>query len=192
MFPRSLLFLWVFIFLCVFRVEATCPGWVEVPLDWNKTIKEYCAQYGEECRAVSMMYEPPHNEMSMDPVYAPYDDLILNHPDSILKMPGNFQAREIKCEELVLTPEMLAARASNEQSKKACVAKNGIWGRQDGRGQVKGCNLPTSDAGKLCMDSSECESACVLDKVTGKNKCYGWKIFKGCGKIVSKQVICLD
>ena len=138
------------------------------------------------------MYDPPHNEMSLDPLYGAYDEMILNHPNDITKTAGSIQASEIKCEVFHLTPEMIAAKAADEQLKKACEEKNGIWGRQDGRGRVKGCNLPTSDAGKTCKDSRECESACVSDKVTGKIQCYGWKIFKGCGKIVSEQVFCVD
>ncbi len=174
------------------RAETSCPGWTPVPTDWNATVKEYCARYGQECKAVSMMYEPPNNEMSLDPLYGSYEDLILNHPDAVTKTTGGMQAREIKCEEFILTPEMSAAKAADEKLRRACEDKKGIWGRQDGRGRVHGCNLPTSDAGKSCSDSSECESACVSEKISGTMHSYGWKQFKGCGKMVSGQVICVD
>jgi hypothetical protein len=75
---------------------------------------------------------------------------------------------------------------SKNGSESECKKQGGSWDDVKGRGHVYGCNFPTSDAGKACQDSKECESVCV-DK-----KCYGWKEFRGCGVIVGDKVMCVD
>lgn len=47
-------------------------------------------------------------------------------------------------------------------SKHACESLGGKWGNF-GLLKKEQCNLPTSDAGKECSDSKQCESACVAD-----------------------------
>lgn len=42
-----------------------------------------------------------------------------------------------------------------------CLAKGGHWEVLGFSGP--GCNLPTSDGGKACRDSQDCESACLAD-----------------------------
>ncbi len=68
------------------------------------------------------------------------------------------------------------------EERAACKDQKGAWriwnNAQEGD---PSCNLPTSDTGKICTDSSQCESWCwvasptaqVGDETTGK--CYKWQ-----------------
>lgn len=68
-----------------------------------------------------------------------------------------------------------------------CKQKHGKWaGMVNGRGRLTGCLLPTSDAGKSCTDSSQCESECV------RGKCYEWSRYKGCGIMTQGKDLCAD
>ncbi|MEK7518197.1 MAG: hypothetical protein AAB583_06670, partial [Patescibacteria group bacterium] len=63
-------------------------------------------------------------------------------------------------------------------NKISCEAKEGVWDRF-GLVQEWRCNLPTSDAGQQCSNSSQCESICVVDGTLPpgtetKGKCYAW------------------
>ena len=77
----------------------------------------------------------------------------------------------------------------------SCHSAGGRWqGTERGRGRLTGYNLKTSDEGKTCHDSSECEGPCLGNEEGGK--CYGWRLYKGCrileqreGKV---QVMCAD
>ena len=90
-----------------------------------------------------------------------------------------------------------------------CEARGGKWGKI-GLSPRDACNLPTTDAGTVCSDSSECEGACVAnlsradyDRVT-KNKviidsmgqCTPWRIVVGCLAIVTNGkvngIMCID
>jgi hypothetical protein len=91
----------------------------------------------------------------------------------------------------------------------ACEAQGGKWGRI-GLAPREECNLPTTDAGKVCSDSSECEGMCVAnlsredyDRVTknrvvidAKGKCTPWRIVVGCLAIVTdgkvNGILCID
>lgn len=171
----------------------SCPGWVDVSLQWNKNVKEFCYQYGENCRAVSMMYEPPINEMYLEPLYGDYEDFVLLNPDyknNLLKSNGSpvLQARKINCQSYVPSSEELAEKASNQRKKDECLAQNGFWDRKEGRGHMTGCTMPTKDAGKDCHGApGECEGPCV------NYKCYKWMSYRGCG-IIDKdgKVKCVD
>lgn len=91
----------------------------------------------------------------------------------------------------------------------SCLAAGGKWGRI-GLGPREECNLPTSDAGTACSDSSECESLCLAelskadqeritrDKaiIQTKGKCAAWRIVVGCIARVEngqvKGILCID
>jgi hypothetical protein len=70
-----------------------------------------------------------------------------------------------------------------------CEKGGGRWeGSISGRGRLTGCNLPTKDAGKICSKGEDCESVCL-----NEGKCYGWKMFKGCGLFKGqKQSFCIE
>jgi hypothetical protein len=100
----------------------------------------------------------------------------------------------------------------------ACLEKGGQW---DVLGKIgPGCNLPTSDGGKVCRDSEECESLCLAasdevmkekagalvpdperieqlnsqeDQISGV--CSNWQRNFGCRVVVEDgkyQEICID
>ena len=91
--------------------------------------------------------------------------------------------------------------------KESCEALGGIWGRV-GLSLNEECNLPTSDAGKECSDSDDCEGSCIAelskedqDKarqgvVYTKGKCTAWKITLGCQAFVEdgkvRGILCVD
>ena len=93
--------------------------------------------------------------------------------------------------------------------KESCESLGGRW-EKIGLSQEESCNLPTSDAGKICSDSSECQGSCIaelskedLDKVSGQNdfvytkgKCSRWKITAGCNAFVKdgkvENILCVD
>ena len=88
-----------------------------------------------------------------------------------------------------------------------CEAKGGQWGRI-GLSPVLRCNLPTSDAGKECSDSDECEGVCMVELSTddgarakrgeiiyANGKCSAWEITVGCHALVQDGIvvlICID
>ncbi len=54
------------------------------------------------------------------------------------------------------TKPMLAGASTKEQ----CDARGGYWG-PEGMAQMGDCTLPTQDAGKVCVDSQECQGWCT-------------------------------
>lgn len=93
------------------------------------------------------------------------------------------------------------------KDKESCEAQGGKWGNI-GLSPEDVCNLPTSDAGKECSDSDECEGSCIAelskrdwDKavygvVYTKGKCTAWKITVGCHAFVEdgkvEGILCVD
>ena len=91
--------------------------------------------------------------------------------------------------------------------KESCEALGGRWG-SIGLSLNEKCNLPTSDAGKECSNSAECEGSCIAelseedwDKavrgiVYTKGKCTAWKITVGCQAFVEdgkvEGILCVD
>ena len=66
------------------------------------------------------------------------------------------------------------------ETKEACLAQGGKWGRL-GISEFEKCNLKTSDAGKICNDSSQCEGSCLGNSTYSKSgKCSDWRITVGC------------
>lgn len=82
------------------------------------------------------------------------------------------------------------------ENKEGCEAKSGKWGKI-GFDSKKQCNLPTSDGGKECLNSKECEGNCIAESPKDKNgKCTFWKITVGCfypvEKGIVKDILCTD
>lgn len=81
-----------------------------------------------------------------------------------------------------------------------CLAQGGRWEVLGFSGP--GCNLPSSDGGKSCTDSKDCEGLCLADKdeidaqgdeLTGV--CSQWQSHFGCYMILEKRrdvEICID
>ncbi len=161
-----------------------CPGWTKVPLNWNKTLKEFCPWFGADCKAVSSMYEPPNNEMNLDPLYGTYEEFSLINPDRMGSATSGeastiLSARSIKCEQYSPTTQELSEKAAVLKQQKECATAGGKWmGHIQGRGRIFGCNMPTKDTGKACTGKAgECQGTCV------NFKCFGWRRYKGCGVV---------
>src|SRR4030042_6275647 len=93
------------------------------------------------------------------------------------------------------------------QDEESCEAKGGVW-KKIGLGSREECNLPTTDGGKICAGSNECEGVCLaalsrddmqkgmrgkLFKTNGK--CSSWIKNVGCRAYVYKGwagVVCVD
>jgi hypothetical protein len=77
-----------------------------------------------------------------------------------------------------------------------CRERGGRWERLGILGY--GCNLPASDGGKGCVDSSECEGLCLAvasDEQSPAGKCSPWQNDFGCSLIVENsqiKEICVD
>jgi len=105
--------------------------------------------------------------------------------------------------ELTPTRETITAPSDRE----SCEALGGQWGRL-GLAPEEECNLPTSDAGKVCSDWDDCEGACIaelsqddLDNapevvVYTEGKCSAWRIIVGCHAFVEDGrvhgILCVD
>lgn len=80
-------------------------------------------------------------------------------------------------------------------TKEDCIKQGGLWNKIGIR-PTESCNIPTSDAGKICIDSSQCESSCIGEnKDSSSGKCSEWKIVVGCYAFVEDgkaDVICAD
>ncbi|RMD67421.1 hypothetical protein D6817_01695 [Candidatus Pacearchaeota archaeon] len=83
------------------------------------------------------------------------------------------------------------------KARELCEELGGRWGiwqgesENDGRAKYS-CNLPTTDGGKPCTDSSECESFCSagVDAELGARtagKCYPY-LYAKCARIVENGV----
>jgi len=95
-----------------------------------------------------------------------------------------------------LRPANHSAQASD---KEACEAQGGRW--ESGALTTQPyCNFPTTDAGKECADSSECEGACVADisreeiEAAGgiihtHGNCTAWKTTIGCHAFVENGTV---
>jgi hypothetical protein len=94
--------------------------------------------------------------------------------------------------------------------KKTCENAGGIWWKLGPQGEYV-CNMPTSDAGKKCLDSDECEGSCIpelsedeinkllenVEVIQAKGKCTAWKIdSSGCHYFVENGEVgprlCID
>ncbi|MCJ7826276.1 hypothetical protein MUP56_01505 [Patescibacteria group bacterium] len=93
------------------------------------------------------------------------------------------------------------------KDKEGCEEKGGTW-KKLGPRPMEECNLPTSDGGKVCLGSNECEGVCLanisLDDIrkgmSGKlfktnGKCSTWIKVLGCVGYVYRgwaSVVCAD
>jgi len=82
-----------------------------------------------------------------------------------------------------------------DTDKDSCEALGGKWGAI-GLFPEEVCNLPTSDAGKVCSDAVECEGSCLAETATAvEGKCTPWTITIGCRTFMFEgeaKNICVD
>ena len=92
--------------------------------------------------------------------------------------------------------------------KTECEEQGGVWDYVSPRPE-KMCNLPTSDGGAECNDSTACEGDCIADLsieeqdivsdggvVETSGKCTSWELIVGCLTFVedgtAEHIICID
>ncbi len=68
------------------------------------------------------------------------------------------------------------------KTKEECLSKGGIWKRPGPR-PTEECNLPTTDAGKICESSNVCEGVCLADLTSDQlRQGMSGKLFQTKGK----------
>jgi len=89
----------------------------------------------------------------------------------------------------------ICKKVSTVINKESCEQSGGKWGVwRDTPDAVEECNLPTSDAGKECSDSSVCESYCQVEEGAkvgsqAKGRCYAWeKTLTGCMQEIKQGI----
>jgi hypothetical protein len=97
----------------------------------------------------------------------------------------------------------LPPEATIREDKATCEARGGKWGPLGGLLNRIGCNIPYSDGGRICSDSSDCQGRCIFESqlenlLTGKpvkefrpgepvtGVCARWRIMFGCFTYVHK------
>ncbi len=81
---------------------------------------------------------------------------------------------------IVLLGAFMYSEIQKEIQKTACEQKGGRWEYLHHGSTFPSCNNPTSDAGKECTDSSQCESFCqaasgTLPGTQTVGNCYGYE-----------------
>ncbi|MBS7458042.1 hypothetical protein [Coralloluteibacterium stylophorae] len=93
-----------------------------------------------------------------------------------------------------------APAAGGADSEAACLADGGTWA-QHGRLAVMSCARPTADAGRMCRDGSDCETACIApegveDGTPTAGTCHASDKLFGCHTRVTDGVagpsLCID
>ena len=87
-------------------------------------------------------------------------------------------------------------RTNSYSSKTSCETIGGKWGVFfNSPFSVEECNLPTSDAGEECTDSTQCESYCQAPTGSGvgssvSGTCHGFIYsLDGCSQSVEKGIV---
>ncbi len=95
---------------------------------------------------------------------------------------------------LIVTPQPTAVTVVLPDNEQDCKAQGGAWGPQ-GRLQMAMCDLPASDAGKPCTDSSQCQGLCLVSDTSSMGACSPRTVNFGCYDIMAdgvKMTICID
>lgn len=103
-------------------------------------------------------------------------------------MPGSFH-RVVVLIGLLLASGVQASETRappKPTTRDACIAAGGDWDDLSGRGHITGCNLPTSDGGKACTDSGQCEGVCR------NGRCTDHQQARGCGILENGRRLCID
>src|SRR3989338_1441868 len=79
-------------------------------------------------------------------------------------------------------------------TKEACELIGGEWIVWPNPDASPACNLPTSDGGKLCIDSGQCESFCLAPENASpgsraEGTCWGWVSPPACYWLVISGVV---
>lgn len=95
---------------------------------------------------------------------------------------------------LIVTPPPTAGPVAPPGNEQDCLAQGGAWGPQ-GRLQMEMCDLPASDAGQPCTDSSQCQGLCLASGTPTTGLCSPRTLNFGCFDVIedgSKMGLCID
>jgi hypothetical protein len=109
--------------------------------------------------------------------------------------------------EAQIRDDVTTLKFSVPKTKDECLQKGGVWKRPGPR-PTEECNLPTTDAGKICESSNVCEGVCLSDLTSDqlrqgmngkmfqtKGKCSAVIKIYGCHGYVYRgwaSVVCAD
>jgi hypothetical protein len=166
-------------------VTSIKPAWVAVPDNWNKTVGALCTEYIQKTEPVRGL-RCDGSEVDLEPGYAGYQ---LNNCK--LKGSGAVMWKSIYCDKTGTLVRKIERQNAARKSK--CRQAGGIWLGS----RYRRCNMPTTDAGRECVESSQCRSGCVANTTSSTGgRCYGWELFLGCGLITvedgKKRILCVD
>jgi hypothetical protein len=84
--------------------------------------------------------------------------------------------------EAQIRDDVTTLKFSIPKTKEECIQKGGVWKRPGPR-PTEECNLPTTDAGKVCSGSNECEGVCLAEISSDQlRRGMSGKMFKTQGK----------
>lgn len=109
--------------------------------------------------------------------------------------------------EMQIRDDVTTTKFTIPKDEISCASASGVW-KKIGIRPKEECNLPTTDGGKICSGSNQCEGICLADisteqiragikgkpfKTTGK--CSDWVTVVGCKAYVEDgwaSVVCMD
>ncbi len=95
---------------------------------------------------------------------------------------------------LIVTPQPTAAPVVPPDNEQDCLDQGGAWGPQ-GLAQTDMCDLPATDAGKSCIDSSQCQGLCLASDTPSTGACSPRTVNFGCHDVMAdgaQMGICID
>ncbi len=95
---------------------------------------------------------------------------------------------------LLVTPQPAAGPVVPPNNEQDCLDQGGTWGPQ-GRAQMDLCDLPATDAGKPCTDSSQCQGLCFASGTPSTGTCSPRTLNFGCHDVMEDGIqmsICID
>ena len=95
---------------------------------------------------------------------------------------------------LIVTPQPTAVTVVPPDNEQDCLAQGGAWGPQ-GMLQRDMCDLPATDAGQPCTNSSQCQGLCLASDSSSTGTCSPRTLNFGCFEVVedgAKMGLCID
>ena len=95
---------------------------------------------------------------------------------------------------LIVTSQPTAGPVVPPNNEQDCLDQGGTWGPQ-GLAQMDMCDLPATDAGKSCTNSSQCQGLCLANDTPSTGTCSPRTLNFGCHDVMEDGIqmsICID
>lgn len=95
---------------------------------------------------------------------------------------------------LVVAPQPTTGLVVAPNNEQDCLTQGGRWGPQ-GMAQTDMCDLPATDAGMPCTDSSQCQGLCLAGDTPSTGTCSPRTLNFGCHDVMEDGVqmgLCID